>query len=645
MRASGDDVPTPSGASGAEARASGNLLALTQISRLINAHLDPQELCETVVRLLQHTFAYDRVSIYTIEATSLLHGPEKRALSEVERAPGAIPWFASPRAYCVPAAESASPPDGANLAQWRLVRRTRSGNSHAPASLSLRRGVVGRTARTGQPTLLTDVRGDPDYIERLPGVLSEIVVPLARQQEVLGVLNVESAQRRLDAQDFALLRAVADLMVVALHNARLYQQTQRERDAARRYADQLVTLHRIGHELLTAPRLSDILERITSAALEMSGGVYASLHLPTPDGQELLLVAPRTMDEPDWEDIRRFRSQTGRGIVGLCFAHSERIVVNNAEHDPRMLHRPEIAHLRLQALLALPLIAENQTIGVLSIGHTMPHVFTPELQQVLAILADQAAIAIHRTRLHEDLSAALARATELDQLKDLFLLMASHELRTPLTAVLGFLELLSEETSHPSAEEAQHFLSQARLAAEEIVLLLNNILDGTRGEVDRSKLSFQQVALAPLVAHVLTLIRARCRQRLVSRVQEGLSVWADEIKVQQVLLNLLANAVKYSSHETTVTVEASSDEASGTATISVHDQGQGIALADQPRLFQKFARLTDGINNTTPGTGLGLYISRLLVEGMGGQIGLISQPGQGSAFWFSLPMRPTRNGE
>src|SRR5579859_2242383 len=580
-----DNVPLQSGASGEEARASGNLLALTQISRLINAQLDPQELCETVVRLLQQTFAYDRVSIYTIEAAALFQEPQGRTLPALDYTPIHIPWFASPCAYCAPASGPDAQPGSAELTQWRLVKRTRRGDNVAPTSFSLALGVVGRTARTGHPTFLTDVRSDPDYMDLLPGMLGEIAVPLAQQQEVLGVLNVESAQRPLDGQDFALLRAVADLMVVALHNSRLYQQAQRERDAAQRYADQLVTLHRIGQELLTTPRLSDILERITSAALEISGGIYASLHLPTPDGQELFLVAPRVMEEPDWENIQRFRSRTGRGIVGLCFGRSERIVVNNVEHDPRMLHRPEIAHLGLQSLLALPLIAENQTIGVLSVGHTAPGTFSPELQQVLAILADQAAIAIHRTRLHEDLSAALERATELDQLKDLFLLMASHELRTPLTAVLGFLELLSDEAGARSAADAQHFLSRARMAAEEIVLLLNNILDGTLGELDRSKLSFQQAPLAPLVAHVLTLISARARQRLVAHVPEGLSVWADEVKVQQVLLNLLANAVKYSSYETTVTVEARSDAVSGMVTISVHDQGQGIALAEQSRLF------------------------------------------------------------
>ncbi len=638
---SGHNSP-PQATSHEETRISGNLQALTATSRLINSHLDPQSLCDTVVRLLQHSFAYDRVSIYTIEPADLLPAEVDGIVPEIIRSlPVSIPWFASPYAYQAPTHEANTHDNAAELARWRLVRRTESGDTLAPASFALTFGVVGRTARSGRASLVADVRDDQDYIELLPGVQSEIAVPLAQGRNILGVLNVESARRRLDEHDFALLSAVADLMVVALHNARLYQQAQRERDAARRSAELLLTLHRISHEVLTAPRLDDILARITSAALEISGGAYASLHLPTPEGgQELALVAPRTTVPISDEEIEHFRSQPGKGVVGLCFARGEMIFVEDTQNDPRMIRRPILTRLNIRSLLALPLTVQDQTIGVLSVGHPAYAAFSPELQQALALLADQAAIAIRRARQDDELRQALERATELDQLKDHFLLMASHELRTPLTAVMGFLELLNDYPGKISDAPAQHFLSRARTATEEITLLLGNILDGTRGEVDRSKLIFEHIELAPLVNRVLPLIAARARHRLISTVPEAVYVWADEMKVQQILLNLLANAVKYSPAETTITIDAHSDTTTGMATVSVRDEGPGIPLEDQPRLFQKFVQLNEGINSPVRGTGLGLYISRVLVEGMDGQIGLQSAPGQGSTFWFRLPMHP-----
>jgi K+-sensing histidine kinase KdpD len=413
-----------------------------------------------------------------------------------------------------------------------------------------------------------------------------------------------------------------------------------ERDAAQRYVARLVLLHQIGHKLLTASRLSDILEEITGAALEMSEGMYAALHLPNDDQTELVLVAPRMIQRlADLPAAVDYRVPIGAGMIGRCFAGGEVLSIEDAQSDPRIRDRPLLVKVGIRSLLALPLSVEGQAIGVLSVGHAVPGAFSAELKQILVILADQAAIAIHRARLYEDLRATLARATELDQLKDLFLLMASHDLRTPLTAVMGFLELLSEYPGQMSDEHARHFLHRARTATEEMTLLLNNILDGTRGELDRAKLSFQQVQLAPLIAHVATIITARARQELVCQVPDDLSVWADPVKIEQVLLNLLANAVKYAPSTTTVMIEASSDAATGMVTVSVRDEGPGIPLADQPRLFQKFVRLADGINSVASGTGLGLYISRLLVEGMDGQIGLQSAPGQGSTFWFSLPMR------
>jgi K+-sensing histidine kinase KdpD len=635
---SSDDLKEHVAALGREARASVNLRALTAISRLINSQLDPQELCNTIVILLQERFAYNYVSVFTIEACS-----SEKAFQEEEEdeSRAGQSWLTNSTPFHTARPESPLPPDAPELDHWRLIQRATTNIPGTRRVLPLTRGVVARTARHGLAAFVEDVSKDPDYFTYVDDVLSEIAIPLIHRRELLGVLNIESAQRRLDESDLALLEAVGDLLAVALHNARLYWQAQHERDAAQRSTTQLVALHKVGHHLLSAQRLSSILEQITSAALELSEGVYAALHLPDAGQKELVLVAPRSIRPLDTHALEPYQGQeTGKGVIGLCFAEARIIYVEEVRHDQRVGNPQHALDFGINCLLALPLVAEEQVIGVLSVGHSEKAAFPPQLQQVLVILADTAAIAIQRARLHEALEAALAQAQELDRVKDHVLLMASHELRTPLTAVLGFLELLAEYPGSFSEERARGFLSRARSASEEMVLLLGNILDATRGELDHSSLAFQQIEVAPLVQQVLTLISARARQRLISAIPQDVTIWADEVKTQQVLLNLLSNAVKYSPPRSQISIEASREDPTGLVTICVRDEGPGIAPEDQSRLFQKFVRLNDAINMTVRGTGLGLYISRILVEGMGGQIGLKSAAGGGSTFWFRLPARP-----
>jgi signal transduction histidine kinase len=274
---------------------------------------------------------------------------------------------------------------------------------------------------------------------------------------------------------------------------------------------------------------------------------------------------------------------------------------------------------------------------------------TRENEQLLTIVAkakaEQEAVAAEQANLYAELHLAHERLKELDKLKDQFMLTASHELRTPLTAIQGYLELLLTYSDTADPKIQREFLVKALHGSEELMLLFNNVMDASRLEIDAGirPAHLEVVDVGEAIHDVLVLLEPQIEkeQRTIETcIPAGLSVQADPLRFRQVLLNLSANALKYSPAGSPLTFTAcSSSEPSPSVIISVIDRGDGIEPQDQERLFQRFARLERDLNSSTRGSGLGLYISRRLVEAMGGKIWVESSgvPGAGSRFSFQLP--------
>ena len=256
-----------------------------------------------------------------------------------------------------------------------------------------------------------------------------------------------------------------------------------------------------------------------------------------------------------------------------------------------------------------------------------------------ARLEKQTSAARENARLYHELGVAHAHLRELDQLKDEFLLTASHEFRTPLTIMQGYLELLREmDGASPDLRRA--FLDKACRACDELVLLQANIMDASRLEVDAATLRFANVALLDICTAVLELFEPLILQQQRSievDVVPSMFVWADEVRLKQVLHNLLANALRYSPPHAPIRVTASVEQER--VRVSVIDRGLGIPVDKQEVIFDKFVRLDRDIDSTVRGSGLGLFITRELVEAMGGTISVESSgiQGAGSTFSFTLP--------
>jgi signal transduction histidine kinase len=226
---------------------------------------------------------------------------------------------------------------------------------------------------------------------------------------------------------------------------------------------------------------------------------------------------------------------------------------------------------------------------------------------------------------------------EANRLKTEFVSMVSHELRTPLTSIQGYAELLLEDEQ--VAEEQRESLTLVKKNADRLLSLINDLLDLSRieaGRVDLHRTRLDLARLIPEVAGSLRPLLEAKRQRLRLDLGESVpAVWADADRVTQILTNLIANAHKYTLVEGSITVAARRND--GFVHVEVSDNGIGLSPEDQAQLFTKFFRAQDRSAQAVSGTGLGLVITRLLVELHGGQITVSSAPGQGSTFSFSLP--------
>ena len=246
----------------------------------------------------------------------------------------------------------------------------------------------------------------------------------------------------------------------------------------------------------------------------------------------------------------------------------------------------------------------------------------------------------------EKMTSELARANlelvQANRHKSEFLANMSHELRTPLNAIIGFSELLSEEVYGNLTQRQARYVGNIHSSGEHLLQLINDILDLSKIEAGKLTLDLEQFSLGRVLAETTgtmrTLAERKGLQIVLDIKPEVDIVYADEGKVRQVLYNLLSNAVKFTQHGQ-VTVRA--EMAGEVVRVQVIDTGIGIKPADIPILFQEFVQLDSSHTRRHEGTGLGLALTRRLVEQMGGQVGVTSQYGCGSTFSFTLPVAPS----
>lgn len=381
--------------------------------------------------------------------------------------------------------------------------------------------------------------------------------------------------------------------------------------------------------------------------------------IPSPSIPSLELFPTRptqsaSQTRPLWNAQSSYNLQSIASLSAQVREHRVQQTLQQRQEQPLLSLRNKLAAYNVPTAVLAPLISAGEPVGLLVFARSVPlgmhdkQAFGNETLSPAQDFAEQAAIALTNAHLYQHLRSTHQRLQELDELKDQFMVTASHELRTPLTSVQGYIELLAQYDGIVSPEERQEFLKKAQRSCNELVVLLGNVMDASRIESEMSIRPelLERVDVREMIESVITIIHPQLQQehRIATiHMPSRLFVQADPIRLRQVLMNLSVNALKYSPTRTPIVYIARLIENGNRATpsviISVVDKGKGIAPHDQSRLFQRFSRLESEINSPIRGSGLGLYISRRLVELMGGRIWMESSgvSGEGSTFHIQLP--------
>ena len=471
-----------------------------------------------------------------------------------------------------------------------------------------------------------------------------LVTPLMRKGEPIGAIVIRrDAVGPFSDKQVELLKTFADQAVIAIENVRLFQELQtRTRDLARS-VEELKALGEVGRTVSSTLDLETVLSTIVSQASRLSGTDGGAIYEYDEETEEFRLRATQNLAMDFVELLRSIRIRKGEGAVGQMAVTLEPTQIPDIELDPMYQSRIRDAALRegYHALLAIPLLREQQIIGALIVNRKAPGEFAPDVIELLRTFAAQSALAIQNAGLFQELEEKSRQLEVADRHKSEFLASMSHELRTPLNAVIGFSEVLLDRMFGELTPKQEEYLQDILTSGRHLLSLINDILDLAKIEAGRMELEVTDFHLPQAIDNAITLIRERAARRAITlevEVDPRLGdIKGDERKVKQVLLNLLSNAVKFTPEGGRVSVHAGL--ADGSAEISVTDTGVGIAPEDHEAVFEEFRQVGSDYAKKHEGTGLGLTLSRRFVELHGGKIWVKSQLNQGATFTFTLPVK------
>jgi signal transduction histidine kinase/CheY-like chemotaxis protein len=502
---------------------------------------------------------------------------------------------------------------------------------------------IGRIGLDRQATQITDVLADPDYgrtdAQRVAGFRTVMGVPMLLDGEVVGVLSVwRTRVHPFSDRAVQVLTTFAAQAALAVRTVDLVRALKIRTDELGRKVDQLEALGAVGQAESFSLNLTEVLNTIITQAVQLSGTDGASIYEFDEDAREFRIATACGTSPETFDALRRTRIGLDDTFLGKAAALGRPMELPDLRDVPLDLYLSVLAQGGWRSLVAVPMLREGRIVGVMVVGRHAPGHVLQEICDLLETFAGQSALALINAQLYRQLERQSAALEVASRHKSEFLASMSHELRTPLNAIIGFSEVLLERMFGELNERQDDYLRDIWSSGKHLLELLNDILDLSKIEAGQMVLNRSEFAVRECLEYCLSMVRERAlKQRILLSLEVNPEVAlldADRLRFRQVVLNLLSNAVKFTPDGGRVDVRASIRDQD--LVVEVADTGPGVAAEDRRRIFDAFQQGAQHPEQTE-GTGLGLTLSKRILELHGGRIWVESEAGKGSTFGFALP--------
>lgn len=467
------------------------------------------------------------------------------------------------------------------------------------------------------------------------------IQPLAVRGETIGKLVVEADEERpLTAEEEIFLQSVSEQVAEALEAARLFEQTQVALAEQERLSSELATVAQVSTAASTILEAEALLQAAVDLAQASFDLTHAHIYLYNKETQMLVLQA-------GGGDAGRLMTLEGRAIalnadslVARVARERQGSIINDVQKALEFIPHPLLTTSRSE--LAMPMIVGGSLIGVLDLLSGQVDRFSEQDMNTFSTLASQVAVAVQNAQLYAEQVATAEELRKIDQLKSEFLASMSHELRTPLNSIIGFADVLLEGIDGELNERMEQDVRLIRDSGSHLRVLIGDILDMSKIEAGMMEIRREALDFGQLVEDVLMIANPLAQEKNLSlnlELADNIpTIYADDTRLRQILWNIVGNAIKFS-HQGGVTVAAEFSRKNDELLVRVSDTGVGIRKSDLSVVFEQFRQVGGELNTSSSGgTGLGLPISKKLVELHGGTIWVESKVGEGTSCFFTLPV-------